>query len=141
MIECLRSAKLVEPGARTPPTEPLKSVSPVKTSPPTTKVSIPAVWPGRVQRLDAQAARLDRSPGSIVRSTSSSRAASSGWARISTPKRSLNTWFSATWSAWWWVSSRCVTSSPCRSIASSSGSDGPPESISTPLPPGSSPTR
>jgi len=32
MIECLRSSKVVEPGARTPPTEPLKSVSPVKTS-------------------------------------------------------------------------------------------------------------
>ena len=46
MIECLRSAKFVEPGARTPPTEPLKSVSPVNTSPPTTKLSIPSVWPG-----------------------------------------------------------------------------------------------
>ena len=35
------------PGARTPPTEPLNSVSPVKTSEPSTSSeSIPAVWPG-----------------------------------------------------------------------------------------------
>ena len=53
----------MEPGARTPPTEPLKSVSPVNTSPPTTKLSIPSVWPGRVERLDAQAAGLDGLPG------------------------------------------------------------------------------
>ena len=34
-------------GVRAPPTEPLKSVSPVNTSVPfTTKLSIPAVWPG-----------------------------------------------------------------------------------------------
>ena len=47
MIECLMSAKEVEPGARTPPTEPLNSVSPVNSSwPSTSRASIPAVWPG-----------------------------------------------------------------------------------------------
>ena len=99
MIELRRSSKLVDPGARTPPTEPLNRVSPVNTSDPfTTKLSIPSVCPGvwrlSMTRFPASIA----SPGSIVRSTSSSRSASSGWARISTPCRSFQTWFSATWS-------------------------------------------
>ncbi len=47
MIECLMSSKEVLPGARTPPTEPLKSVSPVNSSLSSTRrLSIPAVWPG-----------------------------------------------------------------------------------------------
>ncbi len=102
MIECLRSSKLVEPGARTPPTEPLNSVSPVKTSVPfTTKLSIPAVWPGvRIDSIPRPPTSMV-SPGSIVRSTSSSSFASIGWARISTPWRSFHTEFSATWSPWW----------------------------------------
>ena len=44
MIDRRRSSKPVDPGALTPPTDPLKSVSPVKTSLPfTTSESIPAV--------------------------------------------------------------------------------------------------
>ena len=44
MIDALRSSKLVDPGAFTPPTEPLKSVSPVKISASLTlNESIPAV--------------------------------------------------------------------------------------------------
>ena len=51
---------MVDPGAFTPPTDPLKSVSPVKTSVSlTTKLSIPSVWPGRVEGVDAQPAGLE----------------------------------------------------------------------------------
>ena len=79
MIECRRSPKLVEPGARTPPTEPLKSVSPVNTSPPfTTKLSIPAVWPGVSSDSIARPPTSTVSPGSIVRSTWSISSASIG---------------------------------------------------------------
>ena len=47
MIELLRSEYVVLPGARTPPTDPLNRVSPVKTSVPSNSSdSIPAVWPG-----------------------------------------------------------------------------------------------
>ncbi len=47
MIEAFRSSKVVDPGAFTPPTEPLKRVSPVNTSVWfTTKLSIPSVCPG-----------------------------------------------------------------------------------------------
>ncbi len=63
MIECRRSSKLVEPGARTPPTEPLKSVSPVKTSVPfTMKLSIPRRVTGRQDGLDPEPADLERLP-------------------------------------------------------------------------------
>ena len=86
MIECLRSANEVEPGARTPPTDPLNRVSPVKRSfSPTISESIPSVWPGVWIGSMRSPPASTTSPGSIVRSTSSSRAASSGWARISTP--------------------------------------------------------
>ena len=79
MIECFRSAKLVEPGARTPPTEPLKSVSPVNTSVPfTTKLSIPAVCPGVRMDSIVRPPTSRVSPGSIVRSTSSRCFASIG---------------------------------------------------------------
>ena len=48
------------PGARTPPTEPLNSVSPVKTSEPSTSSeSIPAVWPGVCSVRTRQAADLE----------------------------------------------------------------------------------
>ena len=47
MIELRRSSKLVAVAPRTPPTEPAKSVSPVKHSAPlTTNASMPSVWPG-----------------------------------------------------------------------------------------------
>ena len=55
------------PGARTPPTEPLKSVSPVKTSVPlTTKLSIPSVWPGVCSDSIVRPPTSSASPGSIV---------------------------------------------------------------------------
>ena len=75
MIDDFRSSKVVEPGARTPPTEPLNSVSPVNTSVPlTTKLSIPSVWPGVCSApIFRPPASSTMSPGSIVRSTSSSR--------------------------------------------------------------------
>ena len=96
MIDARRSAKLVEPGARTPPTEPLKSVSPVNTSPPfTTKLSIPAVWPGVSSVSIRRPPTSIVSPGSIVRSTPSSSSASIGWASTSTPSQAEA---SATWS-------------------------------------------
>ena len=105
MIEFLRSAKLVEPGARTPPTEPLKSVSPVNTSSPlTTKLSIPAVCPGVCSVSMCRPPTSSVSPGSIVRSTrrSSSRLERVGeHLDVAAPRRRA----SATWSWWWWVSS------------------------------------
>ena len=93
MIECFRSSKLVEPGARTPPTEPLKSVSPVNTS---VAVHDEVEHPGGVARACAatrsQAAHLAPSrPARSCGPPSISCAASIGWARISTPCRSFQT--------------------------------------------------
>ena len=47
-------------GARTPPTEPLKSVSPVKTSPSATKAIMPFVWPGVWSVWTCEPAGVDR---------------------------------------------------------------------------------
>ena len=54
------------PGARTPPTELLNSVSPVKTLPSTTNESIPAVWPGVWIASIRSPPASTTSPGSIV---------------------------------------------------------------------------
>ena len=60
MIELRRSSKLVAVAPRTPPTEPAKSVSPVKHSAPVDDEREHAVGvAGRVQRLDAEVAALD----------------------------------------------------------------------------------
>ena len=56
ITERRRSSK----ASRVPPTEPAKSVSPVKqTSSLTSKASIPRAVPGRAERLDAELAGLD----------------------------------------------------------------------------------
>ena len=48
------------PGARTPPTEPLNSVSPVNTSvPSTSSESMPLVWPGVCSVLHRQPGELE----------------------------------------------------------------------------------
>ena len=64
------SANVVWPGARTPPTEFLNSVSPVKTSAVDVERDHPGVWPGvgsalTRQRADLQLARRS-SPGRPV---------------------------------------------------------------------------
>ena len=90
MIECLRSSNVVDPGARTPPTDPLKSVSPVKTSESLIRnESIPAVWPGVAMAWIVRPPTVSVSPARMWRSTSMSSSDSTGSARISTPKRSL----------------------------------------------------
>ena len=68
------------PGARTPPTEPLNSVSPVKTSvPSTSSESIPRGVAGRVQRLDRQAADLELLLGLEVAGGAGTSVALAGW--------------------------------------------------------------
>ena len=129
----------MDPGARTPPTEPLKSVSPVNTSSPLiTKLSIPAVCPGVCSVSTCRPPTSSVSPGSIVRSTLSIDSASSGCASTSTSPHAAA---SATWSWWWWVRSSVVTSTPSRCAASWSGAQGPPESTTSAVPPSSSATR
>mgnify|MGYP002150172600 CR=1 FL=1 len=66
MIDERRSAYVVWPGARTPPTDPSKSVSPVKTLPSTRSDSIPAVWPGVCRVRTVRSPMAMSSSGSIV---------------------------------------------------------------------------
>ena len=89
MIDAFSSANVVDPGAFTPPTERLKSVSPVKISVSfTRKLSMPAVCPGVWSPSIRRPPTSSTSPGSIASSTSISLSASKGCARISTPSRS-----------------------------------------------------
>ncbi len=82
----LRSANVVWPGARTPPTEPLNSVSPVNTSvPPTSSDSIPAVWPGVWIGLISSAPLEIVLPGSIVPVAAATSSRSSGWISTGVP--------------------------------------------------------
>ena len=80
MIECLMSSNVVLPGARTPPTEPLNSVSPVNSSlPSTSRLSMPAVWPGVCSTLTLRPPIVSSSPGCMSPVVPGTR--SSGWAR------------------------------------------------------------
>ncbi len=100
------------PGARTPPTEPLNSVSPVKTSvPPIEQRQHPGGVPGGVDRLDLERAADDRgarAPSCRWRRRPA-RARAGGSAPRACGWRSRTWSSSATWSWWWWVSSTCVS--------------------------------
>ena len=72
------------PGARTPPTEPLNSVSPVKTSEPSTSSdSIPAVWPGVCSVRTVSPPISSSWSGSRSPVAPSTRSRSAGWIRTS----------------------------------------------------------
>ena len=74
------------PGARTPPTEPLNSVSPVNTSVPSTSSdSIPAVWPGVCSGSIVSAPVSIVSPGAIVPVAAGTRSRSSWWISTGVP--------------------------------------------------------
>ena len=74
------------PGARTPPTEPLNSVSPVNTSVPlTSSDSIPAVWPGVCSGSISSAPLVIVSPGSIVPVAPATWSRSSAWISTGVP--------------------------------------------------------
>ena len=113
------------PGARTPPTEFLNSVSPVKTLPSTSSESIPEVWPGVCSARDLEAADATLVAGLQV----AGRAVdprSSGWtSTCRSGQRSRSVPSSATWSPWRWVSSTWVGVMRARSAATSSGCDRP----------------
>ena len=99
------------PGARTPPTEPLNSVSPVNTSVPlTSSDSIPAVCPGVWIGSISRAPLWIVSPGAIVPVAAGTCSRSSSWISTGVPGWRSSTWStSETWSWWWWVSSTCVS--------------------------------
>ena len=113
----------------------------MKTSSPlTTKLSIPAVWPGvcsapicRPAGLEHQLAGLDRAVD--VRAAARPRAGGRGSRRRSAPCRRGSRPRGRVVVGEQQVRRRVRS---LRSIASSSGSDGPPESITTAVPPGSS---
>jgi hypothetical protein len=135
ITERRRSSK----ASRVPPTEPAKSVSPVKqTSSLKAKVSMPGLCPG------VRSASMRRSPVSITSPcpTGSAPATSSaGSATTVTPKRfSSSSWW-AMWSEWACVVRRCVTCTSSRSTAAMSGSIGAPLSTKTAVPPARSATR
>ena len=101
ITEDFRSAKPVAPGARVPPTVPLKSTSAVSTS-----VSLNAqravvgAVAGRVHRPRSAGPPVSiTSPSAKVSSTLSSISSSvSWWARIGAPKRSASLRAPTTWS-------------------------------------------
>ena len=74
------------PGARTPPTEPLNSVSPVNTSVPlTSSDSIPAVCPGVWIGSISSAPLWIVSPGAIVPVAAGTCPRSSSWISTGVP--------------------------------------------------------
>ena len=86
MIDERRSSNEVEPGARTPPTEPAKSVSPVKHSwPSTTSASMPALWPGVWMASMRMSPDSTTAPSRSSASTPPIDSASSGCARTGMP--------------------------------------------------------
>ena len=91
----------------------------------------------RVQRRDRSPATSSGSPGVMGRTSPSTSAASSGWARTVMPgQRSRSAPSSATWSWWWWVSRTWVGVSPWRSASATRGATGPPASMKTASAPG-----
>ncbi len=90
MTELRRSANVVCPGARVPPTVPWKSTSAVNTSLPSTrKLRCPAAWPGVKMARMVRSPLVSSSPSSMVWSTPGTSRAVSGCATSGTPKRCL----------------------------------------------------
>src|SRR5919108_1859785 len=125
--------------SRVPPTEPAKSVSPVKqASLLTTNERPPGLWPG-VRSVSTRSSPV--STTSPWASGSAPATPSDGSARIVAPnRRSISPWL-ATWSPCPCVVRRCVIWRLRRSTASTSGSSGAPLSTKTPVPPARSATR
>ena len=91
------------PGARTPPTEPLKSVSPVNSacSAPwlTSSETIPAVWPGVCSGSIRRPPTMIGSPGTISPVACGTSSRSSAWISTGVPGWRSSTSSSAqTWS-------------------------------------------
>ena len=123
MIDAVQVLVVVLPGAPTPPTEFLNSVSPVKTCPRRAATASRACGPACAAASTSRSPTVTGSPGASSPVAPGTNSRSLAWIRTSMSGPALEQRASSmTWSPWWWVSRTWVGVMPCSSAASISGS-------------------